>query len=96
MRRSNIQSIGDVMKEILNDRKINKGIMETRVVNNWEKVLGKPVARVTNRLYFRHGVLYVELNSSVVRNELVMLKDKIIKNLNDTIGSDIVREIVFR
>jgi len=95
-RKNTTQSLRDVLGEIMNDRKIQKGIMETRAVSYWEQVMGKPVARLTTNVYFRYGTLYVSLNSSVVRGELVMMKDKIIRNMNEAIGSDIIKNIVFR
>ncbi|TAJ15663.1 DUF721 domain-containing protein [Marinilabiliaceae bacterium JC017] len=96
MRKRNVQSVGEVLKEIMKDRKLNKGLMENRAIMYWERVLGKSVARATNKIYMRNGVLYVEMNSSVIRNELMMWKDKIIANLNASIGDNIVKDIVFR
>ena len=95
-RKNSTQSIKDVLDEIMSDSKIRKGMMEHRAVAYWEQVMGKPVARLTTNIYFKYGTLYVSLNSSVVRGELVMMKDKIIVNMNEAIGSNTVRNIVFR
>ena len=95
-RKNSTQSIKDVLGEIMSDSKIRKGMMEHRAVAYWEKVMGKSVARLTTNIYFKYGTLYVSLNSSVVRGELVMMKDKIIANMNEAIGSNTVRNIVFR
>jgi hypothetical protein len=40
--------------------------------------------------------LFVHLSSSVVRNELFMLQDEIIRKLNDAAGEELVTGIVFR
>ncbi len=96
MRRRKTQAISDVIKEVLKKQNLNKGMLENRAVHYWAKVLGPSVARATHRIYIRNGVLYVEMTSSVLRNELMMWKDKIIANLNQSIGEDIVRDIVFR
>ena len=76
--------------------KISKGVNEFRAVHYWEKVMGKTVARVTRNVYFKNGILFVSLNSSVVRGELVMLKDKIIKNMNEAVGSQTIKDIIFK
>ncbi len=91
-RKNTTQSLKDVLGEIMNQPNLRK----FKAVHYWEKVMGKPVARVTKNVYFRNGVLFVSLNSSVVRGELVMLKDKIIKNMNEAIGSDAINDIVFK
>ncbi len=96
MRRKNTQALSDIIKEVMKQQHLNKGMLENRAVHYWEKVLGPSVARVTHRIYIRNGVLYVEMTSSVLRNELMMWKDKIINNLNQAIGDTIVRDIVFR
>lgn len=96
LRKNSTQSITDVLGEIMNERKIRKGIMENRAVAYWEQVMGKSVARLTTNVYFKYGTLYISLNSSVVRGELIMMKDKIINNMNEAIGSNTVRNIVFK
>jgi predicted nucleic acid-binding Zn ribbon protein len=96
MRRKKTQAISSVIKEVLKQEGLNKGMLESRAVNYWEKVLGAAVARATHRIYIRDGVLFVEMTSSVLRNELMMWKDKIIINLNQAIGDNIVKDIVFR
>ena len=96
MRRKKTQAISSVIKEVLKQQDLNKGLLESRAVNYWEKVLGAAVARATHRIYIRDGVLHVEMTSSVLRNELMMWKDKIIINLNQAIGDNIVKDIVFR
>ncbi len=96
MRRKNTQKISDVIKEALKQDNLEKGIHESRAVQKWPEVLGPVVARATHRLYIKNGVLFVELTSSVIRNELMMWKDNIIINLNQAIGADIVKDIVLR
>lgn len=97
MRRKNVQDIREVIQEIINaDSRLSAGLLETRVVQNWEKVLGPSVARATRRVYLYQGTLFVELNSSVVRNELVMLRDRIVRSLNQSVGAEIVKELVLR
>jgi len=96
MRRKKTQAVSDVIKEVLKKQDLNKGLLENRAVNYWEKVLGPSVAHATHRIYIRNGVLYIEMTSSVLRNELMMWKDKIIANLNQAIGDNIVKDIVFR
>jgi predicted nucleic acid-binding Zn ribbon protein len=96
MRKRQTQALSDVIKEVLKKQKLNKGLLENRAVHYWEKVLGPSVASATHRIYIRNGVLFVEMTSSVLRNELMMWKDKIIHNLNQAIGENIVRDIVFR
>ncbi len=96
MERNNTQKIADVIRAYLKESRLEKPLKERQLVQSWESLLGKSVARATSKIYLNEGRLYVYLNSSVVKNELFMLQDEIIRKLNEAAGEELVREIVFR
>ncbi|MCK4749565.1 MAG: DUF721 domain-containing protein [Bacteroidales bacterium] len=96
MKKSNTQSIAEVIRAFLKESRLEKPMKERQLVNSWESLLGKSVARSTSKIYLKDGRLFVHLESSVVKNELFMLQDEIIKRLNDAAGEELVKEIVFR
>jgi predicted nucleic acid-binding Zn ribbon protein len=96
MRRSNVQSIGNVVNELLKTLNIDQKIKEVRLTSSWGEVLGKNVSRATQKVYIKNKVLFVYLNSSVIRNELLMLKSGIIKALNERAGEKVIEDIVFK
>jgi hypothetical protein len=96
MRRSNVQNIGEVINELLKELHIDHKLEEVSIINSWGEVMGNNISRATTKLYFKDRVLFVSLSSSVVRNELLMLKSKIIKALNDKAGEKVVDDIVLR
>jgi hypothetical protein len=96
MRRSNVQNISEVVSELLKKFNIDHKIKEIRLINSWEEVLGKNVARVTTKIFIKNRVLFVYLQSPVVRNELMMLKSGILKALNDKAGELLIDDIVLR
>jgi len=95
-RNNNVQPLENILKDIMGRSNMSKGIYRSRIPAAWKTVMGPPVARVTRHVYFRDGVVYVSLYSSVIRNELMMQRDKIIQNLNNHIGAEIVKELVLR
>jgi hypothetical protein len=96
VRHNNKQPLKEILSEIIGQPVLSKGIGETLALRAWEAVLGKPVARITTNIYIKNGILYVWLNSSVVRSELYLNKMMIIKAINDYIGAHIVNDIVLR
>jgi predicted nucleic acid-binding Zn ribbon protein len=96
MGRSNTQNIKEVIEELLKELHIDGKLKEISIINSWEEVLGKKIARSTSKLFVKNKVLFVYLTSPVVRNELMMLKSGIIKALNDKAGSNVIEDIVFR
>ncbi|MDP4209629.1 MAG: DUF721 domain-containing protein [Bacteroidota bacterium] len=96
MRRGNIQNISEVVGDLLKELNLEHKFKEMRVINSWEETLGKNVARATLKMYIKNRILFVHMKSSVVRNELMMLKTGIIKSLNDKAGESVIDDIVFR
>ena len=50
----------------------------------------------TSKFFMKHGKLEITLTSAPLRAELSMSKPKVIKLLNEKIGYQIIKEIVFR
>jgi predicted nucleic acid-binding Zn ribbon protein len=57
--------------------------------------MGKAVANRTKEIFIRDKKLFVRIESSVVKNELKMMRSQIISNLNEKAGAEVVQEIVF-
>ncbi len=96
MQKKEAVKIREVISEILKRDHLDHKMLENRVVRSWEKVIGKTVARATTQIYMHNGTLYLSINSSVMRNELLMLKDKIMHALNSEVGHQVVTAIVIR
>jgi hypothetical protein len=58
--------------------------------------MGNGVNSYTKNILLKGNTLYVELSSSVLREELSYGKDKIIKLINDELRRDVVKEVVLR
>ncbi len=95
MKRTNTVSLARVIDEVLKEYNISDKLKETRVIGAWAEVLG-PLAKTTEKLYIKNKVLFVCLTSSVVRNELSMMRAMLIKALNEKAGSEVITDIVFR
>lgn len=97
MRKRNTETIGEVLKEFFEENGFLKArIAESRIMSGWEKVLGATIASYTTNIYIKNGILYVHLSSSVLRAELMLSKEKLIKSLNDYAETDILKNIIFR
>ena len=67
-----------------------------RIRESWESVVGKIFAKHTTRLFLKDKVLYVSLDSSVLRNELHMARSKIVEAINKELGGSVINDIVLR
>ncbi len=96
MEKSNTRSISDVIADFLQQNNLDTRLKERDLVSSWESLVGKTINRTTKKIYIRDKKLYIHLSSSVVRNELHMLKDELIKRMNENAGEEIISDIVLK
>jgi Dna[CI] antecedent, DciA len=95
-RLGNDSPIGDILKEIIVKNKLQFGMDEIDVKSAWKNLMGNGVNSYTKNIAFKNGKLYVELTSSVLREELSLGKSKIIKIINDEFGREVILDVIFR
>ena len=94
MRRNKTITLGEALSDLIREYRLEKGLKEAEVLNIWESIAGKVITARTKRTYLKDGVLHIHLTSSVVRNELMMLRDSLKNRINSRAGEEVVREIV--
>jgi len=96
MRRSKTISLAEAVKDYIKEMNFGGKLSEVGVINSWEEIVGKAISSRTSKIYIKDHILYVHLNSSVVRNELLMLREVLKEKLNDKAGSEVIKDIVLR
>ncbi|MGD0582132.1 MAG: DUF721 domain-containing protein [Bacteroidales bacterium] len=96
MRRSKTISLAEAMQDYIRDMNLGDKLREVGIVESWENTVGKAIASRTSRVYIKDGVLYVHLNSSIARNELMMLREALREKLNERAGAEVIKEIVLK
>ena len=95
-RLNNENTVGEVLKFIIKDNKLQSGMDQISVKEAWKSLMGNGVNSYTKNVVLKGTVLYVELTSAVLREELSYGKDKIIAMLNEELRRDIIKEVVLR
>lgn len=96
MRKSNTQRISDVISECLRELNIDRKLKEVNIVSRWEDLMGKTIASRTDSIYIKNSVLYIHVTSAILKNELVMMRNLIIKRINESAGEKLVDKVVIR
>lgn len=96
MRRSKTISLAEAMKDYIREMNLEGKLLEVNLINSWEEVVGKAISSRTGKVYIKDQVLYVHLDSSVARNELLMLKEALKEKLNERAGREVIKDIVLR
>ncbi|NNE32302.1 MAG: DUF721 domain-containing protein [Winogradskyella sp.] len=90
------QPIQDVLKEFVQSNNLQSGLDKVNVREAWANLMGNGVNNYTTAIELKHDVLYVQLSSSVLREELSYGNEKIIKMLNEAIGKNVIKKLVLR
>ncbi len=89
-------SIADALKEFIQANRLEKGLDKVNAKAAWDQIMGKGISNYTVNVQLDRDTLYVQLSSSVLREELSYGKDKIIKLLNEELGKELIRKLVLR
>lgn len=89
-------SISEALKDFVNDNKLQKGLDKVNVRDVWNSQMGPAIEKYTTAIKLDRDVLYVQLSSSVLREELSYGKEKIVKMLNEELGKELVKKLVLR
>jgi len=89
-------SLGDAMKKFLEGSRIKGGIQALQIEEVWELIMGKTVARYTDKLQIIGETLIITTQVAPLKNELKYQKEKIMQRVNEALGQHVVKEIMIQ
>ena len=89
-------SLGDALRNFLNKSQLKGSIQALQIEEIWEQIMGKTVARYTDKITIHGQTLYVSTTVAALRQELLYQKDNIIKRVNEALGEKVIREVVIK
>ncbi len=95
-RHNEYQNIADALKEFVETNKLDKGLDAVNVQDAWKQMMGNGVNKYTTNIQLKGTTLYVQLSSSVLREELSYGNQKIIAMLNESLGKELIKKLVLR
>lgn len=96
MKRENTQLIKDILREFIKEEHLEDGLQRVRIFGVWDLVVGDAGARATTSKFFRDGILYCTINSSIVRTQLYYRKEEIVQQMNKLLSSDIITRLILK
>lgn len=93
-KKDDIQSVGQAIRELLNSYRLTTKFDETTLINSWERIAGKPIAKRTKKIFIRDKVLFVELDSPSMKHDFSLHKGQVLELFKKEFGSGIIADIV--
>lgn len=88
--------VGDILQAVLKNSKWKNRLDEIRIKENWEKITGKAVAKYTQKIILKDGILFVFSEVAVLKQELHMGRNQLKNNINLFLEENVVKEVVIR
>ena len=89
-------SISDAIQQFLDQSRIKGDIQALQIEDAWEQIMGKTIARYTDKLQIIGDKLIITTNVAPLKNELIYQKDKIKQRVNEALGQRVVNEVVIQ
>ena len=96
MKQGKTLTMDELVNLYLEQMGLSRQFKEREVCQVWPDVVGGMIASRTKSVSISEGRLFVAFTSAVVRNEIMMVKDGLIKALNDKLGEQIIKGIVIK
>ena len=96
MKKQKAVILKDIIEDIIRQEGLEDGLLRSRLYDLWDEMLGLTVAKNTRKKYLKGRKLFVELDSSVVRNQLFMMRQEIVAQLNKQLGKELIDEVILK
>lgn len=89
-------SLAEAMKEFLDKSRLKSQMHSVQIEEVWEKIMGKTIAKYTEKISLSGGKLYITTFVAPLKQELTYQKDAIIKRVNEALGEQVVKEVIIQ
>ena len=88
--------MGDLLEEFFARPYVAAKVAEGRLPDTWREVVGDAVANLTTDLRLENRILYVRLQSSVVRQELFYQREALLDRINEVSKVRLVNAVIVK
>jgi|SRR5690606_5372185 len=92
--RGNDITLKEAIEKMLDVYKLRRKFDETALIAAWPQLMGNAIANRTRQLYIRDKKLFVRVESSVIKHELLLMRSQIIGRMNEHVGQVVIEELI--
>lgn len=93
MFRREVKSIADVLQQLLREEGLETPLLQKRLIDSWETVVGRVVAKYTTEKFIKNQTLYVKIVNPALRQDLSMMRRQLVKRLNEQVGAFLISDV---
>lgn len=88
--------MSDALKHFMRNPRIKGSMQALQIEDVWEKIMGKTIAKYTDKIQIYGSTLYITTTVAPLKQELSFQKDAIIQRVNEALGENSVKEVVIK
>lgn len=89
-------SIGDALKGFIRKSNLKNGIRAVQIEEVWEQLMGKTIAKYTDKIEIINYTLFIRTSVGPLKNELMFQKQQIIDRVNEVFGEKVITNVVIQ
>lgn len=89
-------ALKDVLDDMIQEMRLGPKMHELKIRKFWLETMGSFIANHTTKMFYSKNKLYVYIDSSALRQELFLAREKLKSNFNEYLGENLVHEIILR
>jgi len=86
----------DAIQQFLKQSRLKGGIQALQIEDIWENIMGKTIAKYTDKIQIVNHTLFISTQVGPLKNELLYQKDKIMERVNEALGEKVIKEVVIK
>ena len=93
-RKSDTSPLSELISEMFRSYKLKSKFDQEQLIQAWERLMGKTIAAQTKKIFVKKEVLFIQVNSAPLKQELNLSKSKIMDIITKEFGRSVIKEIV--
>ena len=93
-KKNEFQSVGQAIRDLLNTYRLSNKFDEASIIDSWERLVGKPIASRTKKVFIKNKVLFVEFDSPTMRHDFSLHKTEVLEVFRKEFGEGVITEII--
>ena len=93
MFRQKVKSIAELLPEFLRNQGLETPLQQRRLIDSWETVVGAPIAAYCGEKFIKNQTLFVKITNPALRQDLSMMRSKLVQRLNAEVGAMVITDV---
>ena len=93
MFRREVKSINDLLNMYLRHEGLETPSLKKRAIDAWDNLMGEMITRYTGEKFIKNQTLYVKIINPALRQDLSMMKTRIVQRINQAVGSQVITDV---